>query len=143
MPVPSHAGVACFILDDDNNTESGNAFIYAMRKRFRNLSVLVLTPGFEMPESLVLDSIKAADVTVLACYSKISASKGHSGLTDKIRQMIFTILEAARGSKGSSLLISFDSPYLLDQFLEADVRIAAYDRMDEIQCAAAVLIAGE
>ncbi len=37
-------------------------------------------------------------------------------------------------------MISFDSPYLLDRFKDADVRIAAYDRMDEIQQAAAELL---
>jgi beta-glucosidase-like glycosyl hydrolase len=142
FPLPEKAGVACFILDDDNNTESGNAFIRAMRERFRNLSVLVLTPGFDMPESLVLDSILAAEFTVLAVYSKISASKGHSGLTDRLRNMAIKILRDTQKANGRSVLISFDSPYLLDRFVDADVRIAAYDRMDEIQQAAASLLTG-
>jgi beta-N-acetylhexosaminidase len=142
FPLPEKAGVACFILDDDNNTESGNTFIRAMRERFRNLSVLVLTPGSEMPESLVLDSILAAEFTVLAIYSKVSASKGHSGLTDRLRNMAIKILRDTQKARGRSVLISFDSPYLLDRFVDADVRIAAYDRMDEIQQAAASLLTG-
>jgi beta-glucosidase-like glycosyl hydrolase len=143
FPIPRKAGVACFILDDDNNTESGNEFIHAMRERYRNLSVLVLTPGSDMPESLVLDSILAAEFTVLAIFSKISASKGHSGLTNKLRDVILKLLHDAQKANGESVLISFDSPYLLDRFVDADVRIAAYDRMDEIQHAVASLLAGK
>ncbi len=143
LPLPGNAGVACIVLDDDDNTESGNAFIHAMRGRFRNMSAQVLTPGADMPESLVLDSIRAADFVVLAFFSKISASKGRSGITGKLREIAMKLLRAAREAQGTSVLISFDSPYLLDQFKDADVCIAAYDRMDEIQQAAVEMLAGE
>ena len=142
LPLPEKSGIACFILDDDNNTESGNAFIRTMRQRFRNVSILVLTPGSEMPESLVLDCIKAAEFTVLAFYSKISASKGHSGLTAKLHETTNRLLQVVRKSGGKSILISFDSPYLLDKFAGVDARIAAYDRMESIQQAAVELMAG-
>jgi beta-glucosidase-like glycosyl hydrolase len=142
FPLPQRAGVACFILDDDNNTESGNALIHALRDGFRNLSVLVLTPGTELPESLALDCIRAADFVVLALFSRISASKGRSGITDKLRKQAAGILHATRDMQGTSVVISFDSPYLLDQFPEADVRIAAFDRMHEIQEAAAEMLIG-
>lgn len=142
-PLPDNAGVACFILDDDNNTESGDSFVHAMRERFKHLLVMVLTPGSEIPESLVLDTIRVAEFAVLAVYSKISASKGHSGLDDKLLKMAVKIFRTVKSTKGKSIVISFDSPYLLDRFKDADVRIAAYDRMDEIQQAAAELLAGE
>jgi len=143
VPLTRDGGVACFILDDDDDTESGVAFIRMMRERFRYFSVMVLTPGSEMPESLVLDSIKAAESVVIALYSKVSASKGRSGLTDKLRDRAMHILHIAKAAKGISIVISFDSPYLLDLFKNADTRIAAYDRMDEIQQAAADLLSGE
>ncbi len=143
FPITEKAGIACFILDDDNDTESGNAFIHAIRERYRNVSLLVLTPGSDMPESLVLDSIRAADFTILAVFSRISASKGHSGLTDRLRDTAIKLLRNTQQARGKSVLISFDSPYVLDRFVDADVRIAAYDRMDEIQHAAAALLMGE
>src|SRR5262249_50983183 len=124
---------------DDNNTESGNVFIRALREGFKNLSVMVLTPGSEMAESLAQDGIRAADFVILAFFSRISASKGHSGIADKLREQAMSILASARNARGKTVIISFDSPYLLDRFPEADVRIAAYDRMKEIQVAAAEL----
>src|SRR5512143_168126 len=142
FPFPQQAGVACFVLDDDNNTESGNVFIHALRDNFRNLSVMVLTPGSEMAESLAQDSIRAADFIVLAFLSRISASKGRSGIADKLREQALSILAFARDTRGKTVIISFDSPYLLDRFPEADVRIAAVDRRNEIQVAAAKLLAG-
>jgi beta-glucosidase-like glycosyl hydrolase len=136
------AGVACFILDDDNDTDSGDTFIRKLRERFKYLSVMILRPGSDMPESLVHDSIAAAESVVVAVFSKISASKGHSGITDKLRDRALQILRSTKTTGGKSIVISFDSPYLLDLFKTADARVAAYDRMDAIQQAAAKLLTG-
>ncbi len=140
FPLDKNGGVACFILDDDNNTESGNVLIREMRARFRYFSVLVLTPDSAPPECLIHDSIIAAEYAVLAIFSRISASKGRSGISDKLRDTAAAILRVAGAARGKSIMISFDSPYILDRFKEADVRIAAYDRMDEIQRAAVGLL---
>jgi beta-glucosidase-like glycosyl hydrolase len=141
--LPHDGGVACFILDDDNDRESGNVFVRAMRERCKHLLAVVLTPESEIPESLVLDSVRASDFVVIAVFSKISAAKGHSGLNDTLQYIAVKILKAIKSVMGKSIVISFDSPYLLDRFRDADVRIAAYDRMDEIQQAAAALLAGK
>jgi len=142
LPLNRDGGTACFILDDDSIPESGDAFTRGMREQFRFLSVMALTPGSDMPESLAHDSINAAESVVIAVFSKISASKGHSGLDDKLRDRAMQLLKASKTAKVKTIVISFDSPYLLDLFRDADVRIAAYDRMDEIQQAAAGLLAG-
>jgi hypothetical protein len=123
--------------------DTGDLFIRLMRERFKYLSIMVLKPGSDMPESLVQDSITAADSVVIAIYSKISASKGHSGIADKLREWALQILRIAKAAKAKAVVISFDSPYLLDPFKDADARVAAYDRMDEIQQAAVEFLAGK
>jgi beta-glucosidase-like glycosyl hydrolase len=143
FPLPHDGGVACFILDDDNNRGSGDVFVRAMRARCKHILAMVLTSGSEIPESLALDGIRASDFVVMAIYSRISASKGHSGIDDKLRDVAAKFLKIVKSEKGKSIVISFDSPYLLDHFKDADVRIAAYDRMDDIQQAAAELLVVE
>jgi beta-N-acetylhexosaminidase len=143
FPLKRDSGTACFILDDDNDADTGDIFIRAMREYFPYLSVMVLSPGSDMPESLMQDSITAADSVVLAMYSRISASKGHSGIADKLRERALQILRVAKAAKAKSVIISFDSPYLLDLFKDVDVKVAAYDRMNEIQQAAVELLAGK
>lgn len=140
LPLRGNSGVACFILDDDNDTGSGNVLIREIKKRFQHFSVLVLTPDAAPPESLIQDSVRAAECVVLAVFSRISASKGRSGISDKLRNAVSDILRMTEAAQGKSVLISFDSPYVLDRFKDADVRIAAYDRMDEMQQAAAKLL---
>jgi hypothetical protein len=56
--------------------------------------------------------------------------------------MASQIIAAAKAAKKRSVVISFDSPYILEQFKNADLCIAAYDRMDEIQQAAAEMLVG-
>lgn len=141
-PIGRGAGVACFVLDDDGNNEVSSAFTREMKERFQHLSLLVLTPDNGMPVSLVKDCINASGTVVLAFYSRISASKGRSGISDGLRKMAVDILQTAGAIKAKSIVISFDSPYILDLFKDADVRIAAYDRMEEIQRSAADLLAG-
>ena len=51
------------------------------------------------------------------------------------------IIRTARSEKTASAVISFDSPYILDFFKDADVLVAAYDRMDAIQNSAAEMLA--
>jgi beta-glucosidase-like glycosyl hydrolase len=143
LPLGRAGGVACFILDDDNNSESGNVLIQGMKKRFPHLSMMVLTPASTPPESLVRDCIIAAETVVLSVFSRISASKGRSGISDMLRDTARGILRHTKAAQGTSIMISFDSPYILDSFKDADVRIEAYDRMDEIQLAVAELLAGE
>jgi hypothetical protein len=53
------------------------------------------------------------------------------------------ILRTTKSTKGKAVVISFDSPYILDLFKGSDVLIAAYDGMDQIQRAAAELVAGK
>jgi beta-N-acetylhexosaminidase len=143
LPARHDAGIACFIVDDDNNRESADVFITAMKKQFEHLSLITLTPDSELPACLAYDGIRAAGFVVIAFYSRISASKGRSGISDKLRGMVMDLLHRAREVNAKSAVISFDSPYILDLFKDADVRIAAYDRMAEIQRSAAGLLAGE
>jgi beta-glucosidase-like glycosyl hydrolase len=140
FPLPHDGGIACFVLDDDNNRESGDVFVRAMRARCKHILAMVLTIGSEIPESLVIDGIQASEFVIMAIYSRISAAKGHSGLDDRLRDVAVKFLKTVKSEKGKSVVISFDSPYLLDHFKDADVRIAAYDRMDEIQQAVAELL---
>ncbi len=143
LPLTTQSGISCFILDDDNNTDSGNAFIHAMREQFSNCSVVVLTPDSEIPESFVFDGIRASEYTILAFFSRVVAAKGSSGLTDRLRATAERLLAEVRASGGISVLLSFDSPYLLDQFRNADARVAAYDRLAAVQYAAGALLAGK
>jgi len=143
LPVRRDAGVACFIVDDDNNRDSARIFISAMKRQFEHLSLITLTPDAEMPSCLAYDGIRAAGFVVMAIYSRISASKGRSGISDKLRGMVVDVLHRAREVNARSAVISFDSPYILDLFKDADVRIAAFDRMEEIQRSAAGLLAGD
>ena len=142
LPLDHSGGVACFILDDDNMRASGDTFIHELKARVRDLSVIVLTSESGMPASLVNDSIHGAGAVIMAVFSKISASKGRSGISEGLRDMAMDILRTAKSAKGRVIVISFDSPYILDLFRESDLLIAAYDRMDQIQRVAADLLAG-
>ena len=100
----------------------------------------MLTPDTELQQTHLREQITAADWVVLPIFSKISASKGRSGISPKLRAMASQVIAAAQTAEKRSVVISFDSPYILEQFKNADLCIAAYDRMDEIQQAAAEML---
>lgn len=136
LPLDRKRGAACFILDDDGRN-AGEAFRRRVIELFDDGRITALGPDAQG----ALEP-GAAGAVVIAIFSKVSASKGRSGLAPKLRDAAFTIVERARQAKRPCVVISFDSPYILDQFRGADVLIAGYDRMDAIQQAAAELLAG-
>lgn len=142
LPLDTGGVLSCFILDDDNNKESGSVFLEQMKKKFKHVSFHIMTPDAVPSAPSAQDAVIAANNVVVAIFSRISASKGRSGLSDSLCAAVDDILRAARTKGKKTITISFDSPYVLGRFKDADVRISAFDRMDEIQQAAAELIAG-
>jgi len=141
LPLDHRGGAACYILDDDSRNE-GEAFRRELLKRFSDAKVTVLTPDTSgAGPSSRLDP-GAAGAIVIGIFSRISASKGRSGISPALRDAAAEILRRARAGGKRSAVISFDSPYILDQFRDAELLIAGYDRMDAIQEAAVELLAG-
>jgi len=142
LPFRAAKGAACFILDDDGQG-MGGAFRDAMIARYGDVRTTTVTPGSAEAGSAEHLGPGDAGNLVIAIFSRISASKGRSGISPQLREAAFAILKQARAAKRCAAVISFDSPYILDQFKDADVLIAGYDRMDEIQKAAVEMLAGK
>jgi len=134
-------GVSCFIVDDDG-TQEGGPFRDALLARFGDVRAVTLDPGTGREGLEPHLEPGGPGPVVVAVFSKIAASKGHSGILPQLRDRTFEVIRRAKAARKPVAVISFDSPYLLDQFKDADVLIAGYDRMDAIQRAAAQLLAG-
>ncbi len=140
LPLDKGKGASCFVLDDDG-ANMGDVFVKGLLAKFGNVNAMRLTPDSGVSGRHIEDSMSSAGAVVIAIFSKISASKGRSGISPGLRDTAFEILRAAKAGSKRTAVISFDSPYILDQFRDADIRIAAYDGMDAIQEAAADLLA--
>ena len=142
LPLDIGKGAACFVLDDDSKG-MGVPFTRGLAKRFGKMNMTTLTP--DMCDSSLASQLDLSGVgsVVIGIFSRISASKGRSGISPKLRDAAFEVLRKAKEAGKRSVVISFDSPYILDQFKDADYLIAGYDRMDAIQEAAAEMIAGK
>ncbi|MHB8843113.1 MAG: glycoside hydrolase family 3 protein [Nitrospirota bacterium] len=137
----SRNGVACFVLDDDGQG-MGTPFTRALMHHFGTMNALTLTP--DTSDAGIQEHLGPGDsgAVVIGIFSKISASKGRSGISPKLRDAAFEILRRAKAAGKRSAVISFDSPYILKQFTDADLLIAGYDRMDAIQEGAVEMLAG-
>jgi beta-glucosidase-like glycosyl hydrolase len=142
LPMDAAKGAACYVLDDDTQEGTGSVLLSEMMKRFASFSGTVLTPAMAFSREHAKSAIDPAASVVIAVFSKISASKGRSGISPMLKNAAVEILGMAKSAGKLSIVISFDSPYILSQFRDADILIAAYDRMDEIQQAAAEMLAG-
>ena len=141
LPLDSGKGVACFVLDDDGQG-MGGLFTQGLMKRFGTMSSTTLSPDVSAADLSPHLDFSGVGSVVIGIFSRIAASKGRSGISPKLRDAAFDILRRAKAAGKRSAVISFDSPYILDQFKGADVLIAGYDRMDAIQEAAAEMLAG-
>ena len=103
-------------------------------------SSATLTPDVSTADLSSHLDLSGADAVVIVIFSRIAASKGRSGISPALRDAAFEVLRRAKAAGKRSAVISFDSPYILGQFRDADVLIAGYDRMDAIQEAAAEML---
>jgi beta-glucosidase-like glycosyl hydrolase len=139
--IRAEKSISCFILDDDGMGEGG-AFRDALLQHFGDVRAVTLGPGASSAGIAPRPDFSASGPVVLALFSRISASKGRSGISPELRERTFEVIRQAKAARKPVAVVSFDSPYLLEQFKDADVLIAGYDRMDAIQRAAAELISG-
>lgn len=112
------------IVNDDDNRENGSIFINTLQEKY---------PGIRR---IAADKFTGGGV-VVALFSKVSAWKGRSGLSDESRILLDGILKSA----GKSAVISFGCPSILDG-VSADTLIDAWWTGGPAQRAAASLLAG-
>ncbi len=141
LPLDPVGTMACVVMDDDSRGE-GEPFMHAMIGNFGSVSATAITPESAGAGALDHIAVDRASSLVIAVFSRISASKGRSGISPALQSAARNLLKGARKAGKPSAVISFDSPYILDQFKDADLLIAGYDRMNAIQRAAADLLAG-
>lgn len=142
LPFVNGKGIACYILDDDGQG-MGAPFSRALIGAFGTVNSTTLTPDASDSNLFSHLDMSAVGFVVIGIFSRISASKGRSGISPKLRDAVFDILRRSKAAGKRSAVISFDSPYILDQFKDADFLIAGYDRMDAIQEAAAEMLAAK
>ena len=115
--VRSSENIVCLVIDDDGDGSVARPFLDAMRGK---------VPGLRMVSSPL--EIKEGETAVLPIFSRVSAWKGSSGLSEGSSEKIKNVI--SRG--GQVILISFGSPYILNSF-DADVMIDAFDFADFMQ----------
>jgi len=139
LPLGAGKGVVCFVLDDDSQA-MGGPFTQELIKRFGTVKSATLTPDVSTADLSSHLDLSGADAVVIVIFSRIAASKGRSGISPALRDAAFEVLRRAKAAGKRSAVISFDSPYILGQFRDADLLIAGYDRMDAIQEVAAEML---
>jgi hypothetical protein len=115
--VRSSENIVCLVIDDDGDGGVARSFLDAMRGKF---------PGLRVVSSPL--QVKEGETVVLPIFSRVSAWKGSSGLSEKSAENVRGAIHMA----GRAVLISFGSPYILNSF-DADVMMDAFDLADSTQ----------
>ena len=124
--------IAHIVLEDDGDKMAGRALRSALTKH-KNLSNLFVTR--QDAGRLKQEAVKRAreaSLTIISIFSKVSAGKGSSGLAQELAELGKQIV--AKNKK--SVVVSFGSPYILKQFMDAHYVVAAYDPTEAMQHAA-------
>jgi beta-glucosidase-like glycosyl hydrolase/CubicO group peptidase (beta-lactamase class C family) len=108
----------------------------------RRVSVENVALGPEVSEETAAGLVaRAADFThVLAsCFVRVAGAKGTADMAPSHARLLRALLQAGR----PLVVVSFGSPYLLRQFPEAPVYVAAYGSAESSQRAAVAAVFGE
>ncbi len=142
LPLSGPDGVLCFVLDDDFIDGTGGALLTGLRSAYESTQCVVITPSTDISSERLRGYISGVGAVVIAIFSRITAAKGRSGISDGLASVGERIARTAKAEGKRLIAVSFDSPYILNLFDTADTRIACYDRMDEIQQRVAEMITG-
>lgn len=105
---------------DDDNCSSGKPFIKTIKNHYKKTKTIYIDNKYQGSIKAVLNSIYNKTL-IIAVFSKISAWKGRSGLSSKLRALPEKAIKASR----YSVIVGFCCPYILRE-LKADVVIEAY-----------------
>ncbi|MBI4653659.1 MAG: glycoside hydrolase family 3 protein [Nitrospirae bacterium] len=122
--------IAVLIIDDDNN-KSGKPFINTLKARYKNIETYYVdnkTISSKNPPIPPLTKGGKGGFLIIAIFSKISAWKGRSGLSRKLKTILKKTVKASR----HTVIVGFCSPYLLKEF-KAGAIIEAYSDSKQVQ----------
>ena len=94
---------------------------------------------FYYPGSGDLVQAVSGQTLVVAIFTSVAAWKGSSGIEEKEKNILKELIEKSR----KVIVVSFGSPYVLRDFPEADVLVAAYDKSIEAQRSVVKCLTGE
>src|SRR3989304_1377524 len=81
----------------------------------------------------------SGETVIIAIFSEVAAWRGSAGIDDMVINQVNELIRHA----GTSIVISFGSPYILRYFRDADVLLAAYEANVHIQGAVIKCLKGE
>ena len=132
--------VSHVVLDDDDDPMTGRAVrseLSARHKHVKNLYVARKDAGKLKGEAL--KRTRASALTIISIFSKVSARKGHSGLSPELMDLAKQLV--AKNKR--SVVVSFGSPYILREFMDAEFVVAAYDPGEAMRLAACSAFMGD
>ena len=128
------------VVAGDDDPEQGKVFQSAVEQRVKNARVRrVDRRTMEKEYEQLFDEAKRAETVVLAPFVKRAALKGTIALPDDEAEFVRRVVDL----KKNVAVIAFGSPYLIQQFPEVRVYLAAWAVEDVAQTAGARALFGE
>ena len=135
MPITEDQGLSVvFAAEKDDRDASGHAPLKG--------SLPGAPPVFYLSDG---DPLKAmppeavAGTVIIAIFTSVAAWKGSSGIKEEEKNLLGELVKRSR----RSIVVSFGSPYLLGDFQEADVLVAAYDKSIQAERSVVRCLTGE
>jgi beta-N-acetylhexosaminidase len=140
MPIDSGKYVKTFLIDITNRIEMKDAhFSQIFHEKFSVYSHTLLTGESENPDyKFALDIAKDCDLIVVPSYFYISNGVNGRSLSD----IQYTFFQDLLALNKKVVIISFENPYLLSNFLNAENYICTYSDSKSSQRAALNVLSG-
>ncbi|GBE05201.1 MAG TPA: hypothetical protein ENH31_03850 [Nitrospirae bacterium] len=118
---------AVILIIDDDDSRAGKRFAETIRDHYPGVKKLYVDNKRPADAGKILDKVKDR-LLIAGVFSKISAWKGRSGLSVKLR----SVLKKAVRTSGYSVVAGFCCPHVLRD-IKADVVIRAYSGSEQAQ----------
>jgi beta-glucosidase-like glycosyl hydrolase len=127
------------VLEDDGDKKAGRALRSALARHKNLMNLFVTRSTIKEMRPEVMKASRGSSLTIVSIFSKVSAGKGTSGISQELMELGHNIILKNK----KSVVVSFGSPYILQNFMGADYVVAAYDPGEAMQGSAYRALSGE
>jgi beta-glucosidase-like glycosyl hydrolase len=122
-----HEKPVVLIIDDDN-TQEGKTFLIIIKKRYPEAEAMYIDNKSNKKDINAIIKNVSGRTLIGAVFSKVSAWKGRSGMSEKLQN----VLNKAASASAYSVVAGFCCPYMLHE-VHADTVIEAYHGSKQAQ----------
>ncbi len=141
FPVPKRDNVLHIILENKRHSLSGETYSRKMRRTFQAKTIRIAVDANSLDYRNAFDKAERASAIIISTYIEVLTGAKSLELSDRQQDFVNRLIRKIP-SKRPLIMISFGTPYLINQFPDIPAFVCTYSSSEQSEDAAVRLLSG-